>query len=275
MSSNTLFINWTPYLVAVNLNGKNVASINPARQQDSYFPYQETVERDTSTSNKPGVWGMSNSMALTMDGQATIYNDLNDPSGAAPNVDLLVWIFPDFLVLSQLGKQLGNRIVPSSRDPTPADPNTPNNTIPRSRDMATAYFINGTPTTVKILLNGGDQQNLDPISVDASGKAVKGPAWGASISAFTNPNVFGANGKQNQLVVRSEQSPGFNTYIIESSFASVLNLYFFIFEDTIVGEDQTGASGQIKITRISGETIESLAQAGERLLASGSSGKGR
>jgi hypothetical protein len=31
--------------------------------------------------------------------------------------------------------------------------------------------------------------------------------------------------------------------------STVLDLYFFMFEDTIVGEDQTGASDKITITK--------------------------
>ena len=117
--------------------------------------------------------------------------------------------------------------------------------------MAKAYFVNGTPTNVKVVLNSGDQHALNPISVNAAGNAVTGPAWAAAISAFPNKDVFagGPDGKENELLYSSEQSGVTRRYKIKSTVSTTLDLYFFMFEDSIVGEDQTGASGQITITK--------------------------
>jgi hypothetical protein len=114
--------------------------------------------------------------------------------------------------------------------------------------MAKAYFINSTPTNVKIVLNGGDQQKLAPVSVLSGGTAVSSPAWGALISSFVNPNVFsGGDGNENELLYSSEQSGKTRRYAISSTVSNVLDLYFFMFEDSIVGEDQTGSSDNIII----------------------------
>ena len=120
--------------------------------------------------------------------------------------------------------------------------------------MAKAYFINATPTNVKAVLNGGDQHKLAPISVAAGGAAVTGTAWGATISAFTSPDGFGGDGKDNELLFSSEQSGTTRRYKITSKVPTVLDLYFFMFEDSIVGEDNTGGSGQITITKV--ETLK-------------------
>ena len=116
--------------------------------------------------------------------------------------------------------------------------------------MAKAYLINATPTNVKAVLNGGDQQKLAPISVNAAGNAVTGTAWGAVIKAFPAPDVFSGDGKDNELLFSSEQSGTTRRYKISSKVPTVLDLYFFMFEDSIVGEDNTGSSAQITITKI-------------------------
>lgn len=123
--------------------------------------------------------------------------------------------------------------------------------------MGKAYFINATPTDVKNVLNVGDQKPLAPISVNATGTAVTGTSWAATISAFPNKNVFsgGPDGQKNEVLFSSEQSGVTRRYSIKSTVSTTLDLYFFMFEDTIVGEDQTGSSAGITITK--GETLKS------------------
>lgn len=116
--------------------------------------------------------------------------------------------------------------------------------------MAKAYFINATPTKVRAVLNAGDQHKLDPISVAAAGNAVTGTAWGATISAFPAPDVFAGDSKENEVLFSSEQSGSTRKYKITSKVSTVLDLYFFMFEDSIVGEDNTGSSAGITITKV-------------------------
>lgn len=120
--------------------------------------------------------------------------------------------------------------------------------------MAKAFFINATPTNVKNVLNGGDQHKLAPISFNAAGTAVTGPAWAAPISAFPSPDGFSGDGKSNEVLFSSEQSGTTRKYTITSTVPTVLDLYFFMFEDSIVGEDSTGASDKITITK--GPTLQ-------------------
>lgn len=118
--------------------------------------------------------------------------------------------------------------------------------------MGKAYFINGTPMKVRVTLNSGDQHKLDPISVNAAGNAVTGPAWAAAISAFPNTDVFagGKDGNPNEVLYSSEQSGKTRRYTITSTGPITLDLYFFMFEDAIVGEDMTGSSAGITIKKV-------------------------
>ena len=98
--------------------------------------------------------------------------------------------------------------------------------------MAKAYFINATPTNVRTHLNAGDQHKLAPISVAASGAAVTGTAWAATIAAFPKEDVFSGDGKDNEVLFSSEQSGTTRRYKITSKVSTVLDLYFFMFEDS-------------------------------------------
>jgi hypothetical protein len=119
--------------------------------------------------------------------------------------------------------------------------------------MAIAYFVNSTPTDVKTVLNGGDQHKLAPISVGADKKSVTGTAWGAKIEANKAPDVLGASSGEpiaNEVLFSSLQSGITRRYTVTSAVSNVLDLYFFMFEDTMVGEDQTGSSKGITITKL-------------------------
>lgn len=117
--------------------------------------------------------------------------------------------------------------------------------------MGNAYFINATPTDVKMTLNGGDQHKLAPVSVGSDKDKVTGAAWAASIKSSKAADIFGASLQDtpdNEILFSSEQSGITRRYSISSTVSNVLDLYFFMFEDTIIGEDQTGSSKGIHIT---------------------------
>ncbi|MBY5935087.1 hypothetical protein KUV51_18930 [Tateyamaria omphalii] len=116
--------------------------------------------------------------------------------------------------------------------------------------MAKAYFVNASPTDVKVTLNTGAQNPVAAVSVNLDGTAVIGPTWAAEISARPSPDVFGGDGHQNEVLFVSGQKAKTRRYQIESTVSTVLDLYFFMFEDTIVGEDATGESKDITITLI-------------------------
>lgn len=114
MSSTLFLINWSPYPIRVTLNTQQLTPpINPSVSKYNYFPNSLSVRRDTSAPGKPGIWGNDNALIVLVDSASKLYNSIKDPSGAAPNHDLLLWIFEDFVVFSQFDNQLGSPVNPS------------------------------------------------------------------------------------------------------------------------------------------------------------------
>lgn len=115
MSATLWIINWAPEEVTPSLNTEDLSPVKATEAKYNYFPISTSVPRDASAPGEPGIWGNNNSLTVkpTGGGSSQIYNNLQDPEGAAPNTDLLLWIFPDFLVFSQLDKQLGNPVKPT------------------------------------------------------------------------------------------------------------------------------------------------------------------
>lgn len=113
--------------------------------------------------------------------------------------------------------------------------------------MATAYFINATPTDVTVQLNAGDLHKMAPMTVSAGNTSISAPAWGATIQTFRAPDKFAGDNNENEFLFSSPQSGKTRRYTISSKVSTTLNLFFFMFEDSIVGEDQTGSSAGITI----------------------------
>ena len=113
MSSNLYMINWCPNSITPTLNTQSLSPIKPSSSQYNYFPFSLAVARNASVPGKPGVWGNDNALIVLVDGTSKLYNNIKDPSGAAPNNDLLLWIFTDFVVFSQFDNQLGSPVHPS------------------------------------------------------------------------------------------------------------------------------------------------------------------
>lgn len=113
MSSTLYLINWCPQKVTATLNTKQLSQITASSSKYNYIPYTLSVPRDSSGPGQPGVWGNDNTLVVLVDGASKVYNSIKDPNDAAPNNDLLLWIFADFVVFSQFDKQLGNPVNPS------------------------------------------------------------------------------------------------------------------------------------------------------------------
>ena len=114
MSSTLYLINWCPNSITATLNTLPLTPpIKPSTNQFNYFPFAFPVQRDASAPGKPGVWGTDNALIVLVDGASKLYNRIKDPNGAAPNNDLLLWIFTDFVVFSQFENQLGSPVHPS------------------------------------------------------------------------------------------------------------------------------------------------------------------
>jgi hypothetical protein len=114
MSSSLYLINWCPSSITATLNTQPLSpAIKPSSSGSNYFPFSLAVARNASVPGKPGVWGNDNALIVLVEGKTKLYNSIKDPSGAAPNNDLLLWIFTDFVVFSQFDNQLGSPVNPS------------------------------------------------------------------------------------------------------------------------------------------------------------------
>ncbi|MBY5935086.1 hypothetical protein KUV51_18925 [Tateyamaria omphalii] len=118
MASDLRIINWQADKMTPTLNFQGLSELKPSEARHHYLPYSQTVPRKPADAPKPGEWGRINTLVITSraSSEAQTYNDLYDPEGAAPNNEMLLWVFKDYLVISQLGKQLGGKIYPSVWD---------------------------------------------------------------------------------------------------------------------------------------------------------------
>lgn len=113
MSSTLYMINWCPNPITVTLNTQQFTPpIKVSSSKSNYFPFTLPVPRDASVAGRPGVWGNDNTLIVLVDGSSKLYNNIKDPNGAAPNNDLLLWVFSDFVVFSQFDNQLGSPVNP-------------------------------------------------------------------------------------------------------------------------------------------------------------------
>lgn len=113
MSSTLYLINWSPYQITATLNTLPLSPISPSLSKYNYFPNSLAVKRDPSAHGKAGEWGNDNALIVMVDGASKRYNNIKDPNDAAPNNELLLWIFNDFVVFSQFENQLGSPVNPS------------------------------------------------------------------------------------------------------------------------------------------------------------------
>ena len=127
-------------------------------------------------------------------------------------------------------------------------------------DLGKVYFVNASPTQLKLTLNGGPRKVIEPMSVNDNGTAVTGPAHKYNIGTNMAEDVFGANHNPNEITVRTELTGTTNIYTIRSTYPGTHDLYFFMFEGSVVGEDQDGESDDIKIEKYDKNTVLSLAK---------------
>jgi hypothetical protein len=114
MSSTLSIINWTPSPITVMLNQAQLDQIPTSTRDDSYYPYNLEVPRHGGPPTE-GTWGADNNSLVVMSSASPtkIYNSLADPGKAGPNIALMLWVFPDCLIFSQLGEQLGTPVKPN------------------------------------------------------------------------------------------------------------------------------------------------------------------
>jgi hypothetical protein len=114
MTSTLSIINWAPTKITATLNQIQLSALSTSTPSDNYYPYNLDVPR-VPGAPPPGSWGSVNSLTLksTDVSWTRIYNYLTEPRGAKPNIALMLWVFQDYLVFSQIGEQLGPTISPN------------------------------------------------------------------------------------------------------------------------------------------------------------------
>lgn len=114
MGSTLSILNWTPARITPTLNQTVLESIPSSAAQDNYYPYNQDVPR-VPGAPPPGIWGAINNLTVksTDVSQTRIYNSLAEPADARPNIALMLWVFPDYLIFSQIGEQLGPPVKPN------------------------------------------------------------------------------------------------------------------------------------------------------------------
>ena len=117
--------------------------------------------------------------------------------------------------------------------------------------MANAFFLNATPYIIAVNLNTSLQNQIlaPPISVAPESAILA--AWKAPITAHPFQGQFGANNAQNLMLVISEGSSSYMVWDIHSSVSVVLDLYFYILGDQVVGMDATGFTDRIRVSAAS------------------------
>lgn len=89
----------------------------PAGKLDYYYPAQAQIRRDPTLENGiADVWGRNNQLTVRTQDLADPFDfpTIQDPSGVSPAANLLLWVLPDRVVLSQLDSWL-KEVLPLKR----------------------------------------------------------------------------------------------------------------------------------------------------------------
>ena len=119
--------------------------------------------------------------------------------------------------------------------------------------MANAFFLNATPYVIAVNLNTALQNQIVTPSISVAGESATLAACSMPIAATPRPGTFGGNKSQNLLLVISEGSLSYLVLDIRSSVPVVLDLYFYILGDQVVGMDATGSTERIVVRAASKE----------------------
>ena len=109
--ADLIIFNWAPWEAYVELNsisGIPGSPIQSSQQQYDYYPFKLQVPIDLSNDHGPAnSWGKINDFRVKWPetSQPDNYLNLANPA-AATGGDLLLWIFPDKVVFSQLNQYL-------------------------------------------------------------------------------------------------------------------------------------------------------------------------
>jgi hypothetical protein len=105
MRSNLIFYNCSGAEAFVTLNGTGAPTwrIKITGPTYGYYPFTQNAPRDLSKEHGgPGNWGQNNKLRIAWDLIDPLdFKNIQDPSHAIGDVDLLLWIFSDRVEFSQ------------------------------------------------------------------------------------------------------------------------------------------------------------------------------
>ena len=114
--------------------------------------------------------------------------------------------------------------------------------------MSNAFFLNAQPYIIAVNLNTSLQNQILAPQISVAQESAILAAWKTPIATFPVQGQFGGNNQQNLLLVISEGSSSYKVWEIRSRVPVVLDLYFYILGDQVVGMDQTGSTGGIVVS---------------------------
>lgn len=117
------------------------------------------------------------------------------------------------------------------------------------------YFGNSVNDTVSVNINNAiDNLKLTPRSTTpASGEVtvINCPAVQAPVGPNPDKGVFGTSGAGNKIQIQfSYLESGPQTYTVTVEGMSGSDLYFYVFDGSLVGQDATGRPNGITITPV-------------------------
>jgi hypothetical protein len=118
--------------------------------------------------------------------------------------------------------------------------------------MPTAYFGNSVNDTISVNLNNElAGRVLNPRALDQTKTNFLLPLASYAIKANKDKGVFGGSGTLNKVTIQFTGLADETRYSIQiDNTVTGQDLYFYIFENTLVGQDQAGRSSGITIKDI-------------------------
>lgn len=118
--------------------------------------------------------------------------------------------------------------------------------------MPTAYFGNGVNDTISVNLNNAlGASTLTARALATPATTVNLPVAAFPIKANKDKGTFGGSGTVNSVTIQFTSLADPAQYKIQvDGTVTGQDLYFYVFENTIVGQDQAGRSSGVTITPV-------------------------
>lgn len=122
--------------------------------------------------------------------------------------------------------------------------------------MPTAYFCN--TTTVSVALNLNDELQNHELGPGTIATDVDLPCWDAAVAANPAPGQLGTSDSTNVLVVFSEAGSGPLLFEVRVAQTASLDVYFYVFGDTVVGALSTGFTEGVTVVPLPYERLTTI-----------------